>query len=115
MKQTYAIGQVAEMLCILRLWLTGWRVLAHRFKHPVGEVDLIAARNKTVAFIEVKARHSTRHAIESIHPGQQARVLRAAQAWLAKHPQFSSHDIRFDVMIVALWPWPQRLKDAFRL
>ncbi len=115
MKQTYAIGHLAEFLCMLRLWLTGWRVLAHRYRHPVGEVDLIAARGRIVAFIEVKARNESRVAIESIHPSQQARIMRAASAWIAKYPQFSGHEMRFDVMIVALWPWPRRLEDAFRM
>lgn len=114
MKQTYIIGHLAEILCILRLWLTGWRVLARRYKQPVGEVDIIALRGKTLSFVEVKARHSTRNAIESIHPAQQARIMRAAQAWVSKHPQFSGHAMRFDVMVVTHWPWPVRLNDAFR-
>lgn len=113
MKQTYAIGFVAEFLCMLRLWGSGWRVAAHRFKHPVGEVDLIALRGKTVAFIEVKARESARAAIESIHPHQQQRICRAASAWMAKHPQFSGHTMRFDVMILTRWPWPRWMKNAF--
>lgn len=114
MKQTYAIGHLAEILCILRLWLTGWRVLARRYKQPVGEVDIIALRGKTLSFVEVKARSSTRAAIESIHPAQQARIMRAATVWVSKHPQFSGHEMRFDVMVVTHWPWPIRLTDAFR-
>ena len=113
-KNTYAIGQFAEMLCILRLWLTGWRVLARRYKQPVGEVDIIAKRSKVLAFVEVKARDSARGAIESIHPGQQQRIMRAASTWMAKHPQFSGLETRFDVMIVTHWPWPKRINDAFR-
>jgi putative endonuclease len=113
MKNTYAIGLVAEVLCILRLWLTGWRVLARRYKHPTGEVDIIATRAKVVAFIEVKARSSRRAAIESIHPAQQARIRRAAQSWLSRHPQFSGHESRFDVMLLTHWPWPHRLKNMF--
>ena len=115
MKNTYAIGLVAEMLCILRLWLTGWRVLARRWKHPLGEIDLIACRRKTVAFIEVKARRTGREAIESIHPKQQQRIMRSAEMWVAKHPQFDSHELRFDVMWLSTWPWPHRLADAFRM
>lgn len=115
MKQTYAIGLIAEILCILRLWLTGWRVLARRYRHPLGEIDLIATRQRTLAFIEVKARKSGRIAIESIHPAQQMRVMRSAQIWLAKHPHFQQHEIRFDVMWLTHWPIPHRLTDAFRL
>ena len=34
----------------------GWRILARRVKTPRGEVDLIARRGRTVAFVEVKWR-----------------------------------------------------------
>lgn len=115
MKQTYAIGLLAEWLCILRLWLTGWRVLARRFRHPLGEVDLIAKRRNIIAFIEVKARSSGRKALESIHPAQQQRIMRSAQMWMAKHPQFQAYDMRFDVMWLSHWPFPHRLTDAFRM
>jgi putative endonuclease len=96
----------------MRLFCTGWRVLACRYKHQGGEIDLIALRGKTLAFIEVKARRSLTAALESIHPAQQQRIIRTAMRWLQKHPQYQNHTTRFDVMTVALWPWPQRLPNA---
>jgi putative endonuclease len=115
MKQTHAIGLVAEILCILRLWLTGWRVLARRWRHPLGEIDLIAARGKTIAFIEVKARRNSREALESIRLAQQQRIMRSAQMWVAKYPAFQQHQLRFDVMWLSHWPFPHRLTNAFDL
>jgi len=38
------------------LRLRGWRILAQRARVPGGEVDLIARRGRTLAFVEVKQR-----------------------------------------------------------
>ena len=40
------------------LRLKGWRILAQRARVPGGEVDLVARRGSTVAFVEVKQRGS---------------------------------------------------------
>ena len=49
-------GRGAETIACWWLRLHGWRILAVRARTPVGEVDLIARRFRTVAFIEVKSR-----------------------------------------------------------
>ncbi|MGH6974530.1 MAG: YraN family protein, partial [Stellaceae bacterium] len=46
-------GLKAERLCLWSLRLRGYRVLAQRYRTPVGEIDLIARRGRTVAAIEV--------------------------------------------------------------
>ncbi len=47
---------MAETRCALGLRLRGYRVLARRYKVPVGEVDIVARRGRTLVFVEVKAR-----------------------------------------------------------
>ena len=49
-------GRKGETIAAWWLRLHGWRILAIRARTPVGEVDLIARRFRTVAFIEVKSR-----------------------------------------------------------
>ena len=49
-------GRRAETLAAWWLRLKGWRILATRARTPVGEVDLVARRGRTLAFVEVKAR-----------------------------------------------------------
>ena len=49
-------GRRGEGFASLWLRLQGWRVLARRVKTPRGEIDLIARRGHTLAFIEVKWR-----------------------------------------------------------
>jgi len=110
---TYAAGKLAEAICIARLWLTGWRILAVRWRCAQGEVDIIARRGSQLCFIEVKSRSAHAKAYESVTAMQQNRIRAAASLWMAKHAQYASLSQRFDVMSVAVWPWPKRLTNAF--
>ena len=49
-------GRGAETLACWYLRLQGWRILARRARVPGGEVDIVARRGGTLAFVEVKAR-----------------------------------------------------------
>ena len=109
-----ARGRRAETLCVWRLRLSGWRILARRFRSPVGEIDIVARRGRTVAFIEVKARIDSGTAAESLGARQQQRIIRAAEHFLKLRPQHAEAVLRFDVMLVAPWRMPVRLADAWR-
>jgi putative endonuclease len=39
--------------------------------------------------------------------------LRAAQYWLAGHPDFAGHELAFDVVLTAPWAWPRYIANAF--
>ena len=113
-KRRYRLGQYAQIICVWHLRLRGYRILARRFKTPVGEIDIAARRGKMVAFIEVKARPTTAMAMESISLRQRKRIRRAAEAFLAAHPALTSCDLRFDIMPVTPWAAPGHVTDAWR-
>jgi len=114
MKTAHQTGLSAESLCRLSLRLRFYNVVASRYRSPLGEIDIVAARGDTLALIEVKARPSQREAAEAIHHRQRERLQRAANDFLAKHPHFNRHNVRFDVMLVAPRSWPVHIKDAWR-
>lgn len=93
----YALGLRAESVAALYLMCRGCKILARRFKTPLGEIDLIAKKGKTILFIEVKARMDKAQALESVRPAAQERIIRAAQYFLARHPQYQDYALRFDV------------------
>jgi len=107
-------GRLAEARCALRLRLKGYRILARRFRTHGGEVDIVARRRGIVAFVEVKARDSEASAADSITPRQRRRILAAAKAYIARHPDLADHEFRFDVMLVAGWHPPRHILDAWR-
>lgn len=113
-KTSYQTGLRAESLCRLALRLKFYRILAARYRSPLGEIDIIASRGDTLALIEVKARSSRREAAEAIHFRQRERLQRAAGDFLVRHPRFNRHNIRFDIMLVQPHRWPAHIKDAWR-
>src|SRR3954463_13263892 len=52
----FARGKVAEAKALAALMLKGYRPLARRYAAVGGEIDLIMARGRTIAFVGVKAR-----------------------------------------------------------
>ena len=114
--RAYQFGHWAETLCVRWLRLGGYRVLARRYKAPVGEIDIIARRGDTLVFVEVKARHegSRDDAGEVLTTHQRGRITRAAEAFVARHPGLGDCTMRFDLMTVRPWRPPHHLADAWR-
>ena len=67
-------GLSAESRATACLLLKGYRILARRFKTPVGEIDIVARRRSTLVFVEVKARKNLDDAAEALTARQQARI-----------------------------------------
>lgn len=109
----YLRGNRAEAACALWLRLQGYRILARRFRSPVGEVDLVVRRRRLLAFVEVKSRPTLDQALGAVTPRQRRRVVRAAEAYLAINPSLAVLDIRFDLMAVAPWRRPRHLRAAW--
>jgi putative endonuclease len=66
------------------------------------EVDLVLRRGRRVVFCEVKAKLGERFGdpVEMVGWEKQERLRRAAEAWLAEHPEAAEWDVRFDVVAV---------------
>ncbi|MBW8903049.1 MAG: YraN family protein [Bradyrhizobium sp.] len=109
----FALGLSAESRAAAFLVAKGYRILARRWRSPVGEIDIVARRRKTLIFVEVKARERLDDAAEAVIGRQQRRIIAAAEAWLAAHPDDVNNDIRFDVMLVAPKSLPRHLMAAF--
>jgi putative endonuclease len=112
-KLAWRFGRLGESLCAWRLRLLGWRIVARDVRTVAGEIDMVAVRGRTLAFIEVKARTDTA-ATEPLQPRQRRRIVRAAEAFLAARPDLAKLDIRFDLMLVGHVRLPRHLPAAFR-
>ena len=112
-QQAYRFGLWAEWVCILRLWLSGHRILARRMRNPFGEIDLIAKRANIIVFIEVKARQSLEDGLHALSTQQQQRIMKSASSWLASHPKYAGLDMRFDLMVVTNPFRVRTIKHAF--
>jgi putative endonuclease len=110
-----ARGRSAESRVAARLMEEGWQVLDSRVRTAAGEIDLVAEREGLLAFIEVKARPSLSAAAHALGARQRARLLGAAEIWLATNPGHGEAGIRFDVMLLDREGRMRRIVDAFRL
>jgi putative endonuclease len=109
----FRVGLSAESRAAVYLIAKGFRIVARRFRSPVGEVDIVARRGRLLIFVEVKARSRLDDAAESLLPRQQRRIAAAAAAWLAEHPDDAERYIRFDAMLVAPRRIPRHIPAAF--
>jgi putative endonuclease len=106
-------GRRAEFLAVCLLCAKGYRVLARRYRTPVGEIDLIMRRGRTVAFVEVKVRPTLAEAAEAVTPKGRQRIARAAQLWLARNAGAGGFTLRFDAVLIAPRRWPRHLVGVF--
>lgn len=113
-RAAYWRGGRAELLCLWQLRFKGYRILARRYRTPVGEIDLIARRGKVLAAVEVKARDDFATAGEAVSARQRQRIARALAHFLSLRPDLALLSPRFDVMLVAPRRWPLHLVDAWR-
>lgn len=105
-------GRQAEWLAGWWLRLKGWRILATRVRTPVGEVDIVARRGRTLAFVEVKRRASTDELAHAIDMFRLRRVAAAAELLLARYGG-PNVDSRIDVILIAPRQWPVHLANVW--
>ena len=106
-----AQGRRGEILAAWFLRLKGWRILAKRVKTPRGEIDLVARRGHTLAFIEVKWRKTEAELALAIDEYRLRRVVSAAEA-VAYRWQKPGEDLRIDVLLLAPRRWPRHIVNA---
>jgi putative endonuclease len=107
-------GHASEILAALWLTMSGYRILARRYRTPMGEIDLVARRGKTLAFIEVKRRASHTAGLEAVTPAARIRIQRAAELFLRRYPPLGELALRFDVIVITPWARPHHVADAWR-
>ena len=107
-------GHGAERRAAWWLRFKGYRVLAINWRSVAGEIDLIARRGGTLAFIEVKQRIDPDTAVLSLAPQQRLRLARAAGLFLAQRPELAGLTLRFDLMAFGRMGRPVHMKDAWR-
>jgi putative endonuclease len=108
-----ARGRRGETLAALWLRLHGWRIVARRQRVATGEVDLVARRRGTLAFIEVKWRAKAADLDVAIDTWRLRRVA-AAATMLAPRLARPQENIRIDVMLLAPWRLPHHLTNVWQ-
>jgi putative endonuclease len=112
-RQAERRGRGAETLACWYLRLHGWRILARRARVPGGEVDIVARRGRTLAFIEVKARATEEAAAVALDDWRLRRVAAAAERLAARYMR-DGDDVRIDALFIVPRRWPRHLANVWQ-
>ena len=98
------LGAAGERLARRHLEQQGYEFITANWRRPHGELDLIMRDGDVLVFVEVKTRRSERFgaAEESVSPAQVARLLRAAESFLAGQHTLGHLYWRVDLVAVTL-------------
>lgn len=112
-------GQSRERLAEKYLRRRGYKIMDRNFRTPFGEIDLVAKHQKTIVFVEVKARRSRRFGLpqEAVTAAKQRKLSMVALAYLKQYGTVNT-DARFDVVTVQDAFSPPRIEvitNAFEL
>ena len=105
-------GRGAETLACWYLRLKGWRILARRARVAGGEVDIVARRGRTLAFVEVKERASEDAAAFALDEWRLRRVATAVERLAARYMR-EGDDVRIDALFIVPRRWPRHLSNVW--
>jgi putative endonuclease len=104
----------AEERAVWHYRLRGYRILGTNVWAGGNELDVIARRGNRIVFCEVKSKGGPGRGdpLEMVGPEKQRRLRRAAESWLAQHPDLARLEATFDVVAVRDGRL-ERIRDAF--
>ena len=104
----------AERRAVVHYLLRGYRILGTNVWAGGNEIDVIARRGRALVFCEVKSKTGDRlgDPLEMVTTEKQRRLRRAAEAWLALHPDLYGLEMSWDVIAVRDGKL-QRVRNAF--
>ncbi len=99
------IGTSGEELAARFLQEKGYRIRERNYRVPLGELDIIAEKDRRIIFVEVKTRRNLRCGTpaESVSYYKQRKIIRVAQVFL-RQKQLEGCSCRFDVIEVYVHP-----------
>jgi Holliday junction resolvase-like predicted endonuclease len=99
---TFAKGRRGEEVAAAYLEAHQYRILEKNFKCRHGEVDIIAVRDDSVVFVEVK--NWERMPLTELHRGfdgrRRARLRRSSQLYLQYYPVLSMFRRRYELLFL---------------
>lgn len=98
--QRKTIGNYGEHFVAQWLEQHNYTILARNFRTKMGEVDIIARKNRAIIFVEVKTRTSDYFALSQIIiPSKQRKIVATAASFILENKLYQC-SYRFDVALV---------------
>lgn len=95
-------GQLGEQLGATYLIEKGYQILAVNWRYSRWEVDVIAAKENVLHFIEIKTRRSQYFGLPEEKVGNKKimNLINAAEEYLYQNPQWQR--IQFDIVAITI-------------
>ena len=99
---TKVIGNDGENRAVSYLEGKGFQIIERNWRTKRGEIDIIAYKNDTLVFVEVKTLpNGTLDMIQrELNYQKRERILKTSKRFLLKHRQYSNSYVRFDVIVI---------------
>lgn len=97
---TRAFGNLGERLAAHHLEAKGYRIIQRNYRRREGEIDIIAQRDETLAFVEVKARRGSAMglACEAVTRVKAERLAQLAEMYTWEH----APDVAYRIDLIAV-------------
>ena len=111
MHERAQLGKRGEELAAAFLERHGYKILEHNYRLRQGEIDIIAARENLLAFVEVKTRRTLDYGIPAaaVTYSKQQKIRATALAYLQVQQQYYEI-LSFDVIEVLVQGDKARLR-----
>ena len=98
-----AKGRRGEGIAAEYLERKGYKIVKRNFKVYGAEIDLVAVKNETTVFAEVKYwdTFEFREIERVLNREKRRRIVRASKGFLNRYPIFSENRIRFDLLYLS--------------
>lgn len=108
-------GRAGEDAAAASLAAEGYSILARNFRWPGGEVDIVAEKGELLVFVEVKTWSGLgpEALADSIGKDKRRRIVETSKIFLARHREYSSRRVRYDVILVRDGRVLERYESAF--
>ena len=100
MNKKTLLGESGELFVLKWLKSKNFKILKHNYQQRCGEIDIIAKRDETLAFVEVKTRKKNYFPISRVVTrSKQKKIIKTAQKFIVQNSLYGNN-FRFDVAIV---------------
>lgn len=112
------LGNIGEHIAAEYLTAHGYQIVERNYRSRLGEIDVIAAKNEVLVFVEVKTRTSTRFGrpSEAVNFLKQQKITKVA-SWYIHNKRLEGRRVRFDVVELLRTPAGQmsvnHIQNAF--
>ena len=95
-------GNLGEDRAVNFLLSQKYEILNRNYRIRTGEIDIVALKDDTVVFVEVKSLPHGNLEILSheLNSTKQKKIIKTSKSYLQNHRQYSNRFIRYDVLAI---------------